>query len=122
MNKFKFCHYISFCSLLLYYSTRAYIFSPVEGSCYVFPDTKQLLQGSRISWCSFAKFSLTIFQNVTLWCYLLYEKIVIIFSDKLMWNSYVYNILNSLLRKNRLLHSKCQRSGYFKCSSNKMQT
>ena len=35
-NKFISCHYISFHTLLLYFGSRAYLFSPEEGSCYVF--------------------------------------------------------------------------------------
>ena len=35
-NKLKFCHCIWFCTLLFYFGTRAYLFSPDEGSCYIF--------------------------------------------------------------------------------------
>ena len=35
-NKFKSCHYIQFCVLLLHFGIRAYLFSPDKGSCYVF--------------------------------------------------------------------------------------
>ena len=35
-NKQKPCHCIWFCMLLLYFGTHTYLFSPDEGSCYVF--------------------------------------------------------------------------------------
>ena len=35
-NKFKSCHCIWFCMLLLHFGTPAYLFSPEEGLCYVF--------------------------------------------------------------------------------------
>ena len=35
-NKFKSCQCFWFYTLLLHFGTRAYLFSPDEGSCYVF--------------------------------------------------------------------------------------
>ena len=35
-NTFKSCHCIWFCTLMLHFGTRAYLFSFDEGSCYVF--------------------------------------------------------------------------------------
>ena len=52
-NKLKSCLCIWFCMLLLYFGTGAYLYSPDEGSCYVFFYPKQLLRVSCILWCYF---------------------------------------------------------------------
>ena len=48
--------------------TRAYLFSPDEGSCYVFFDPKQLLPVSCILWCYFSKCYQIIPSNSSFWC------------------------------------------------------
>ena len=35
-SKLKSCHCIWLCTFVLYFGSRAYLFSPDEGSCYVF--------------------------------------------------------------------------------------
>ena len=55
-NKFISCHCIWFCTLLLHFGTRAYLFSPEEGSCYVF--------STRNNCCEFLAFYGVISQSV----------------------------------------------------------
>ena len=42
-------------TFLLHFGTRAYLFSPDEGSYYIFFYPKQLLRISCILWCYFSK-------------------------------------------------------------------
>ena len=42
-NKFKSCHFIWFCTLLLHFGTCAYLFSPNKGSCYAFSTRNKFL-------------------------------------------------------------------------------
>ena len=55
-NTFKSCHCIWFCTLMLHFGTRAYLFSPEEGSCYVF--------STRNNCCKFLASDGVIFQSV----------------------------------------------------------
>ena len=68
INKFKFCYCISFCKLLLFCGTRAYLFSLDKGSCYDFSTENKCLNNfnkvSRIWRRWFAKYSSILFQKV----------------------------------------------------------
>ena len=81
------------CTLLLHFGTRAYLFSPEEGLCYVFSTRNNYYEFLAFCGCYYRKCYSIIFENAKLWCFIVTLNSVKNDVDQLIWNLFYRTFL-----------------------------